>query len=215
MKNTKLVWLASYPRSGNTLLRTILWQCFSLRSTSIYSNDLGGNRRLEEYVGHIEKGADRQFQFTENELLLVKTHEHAKDNNPAIYIIRDGRAACVSLWEFHNKSHPLEVVIDGRHMYGTWANHVKSWNPWERPNTLLLEYEDLLNNLPETLDRISKFLKRSIISGSVPDRNTIASIDGQWVRTKNNWRSELSGDLLKRFNQINKDILEKAGYLER
>ncbi len=29
-----IVWLASYPRSGNTLLRTVLSECFGLRSTA-------------------------------------------------------------------------------------------------------------------------------------------------------------------------------------
>jgi hypothetical protein len=33
---TGLVYLASYPRSGNTLLRMILWQCFGLKTVSQY-----------------------------------------------------------------------------------------------------------------------------------------------------------------------------------
>jgi len=33
------VWLASYPRSGNTYLRAILWTCFGLRSASVYADD--------------------------------------------------------------------------------------------------------------------------------------------------------------------------------
>ena len=45
-----VVWLASYPRSGNTFLRTILWHCFGLRSASVYPKDLGGNRALEAVI---------------------------------------------------------------------------------------------------------------------------------------------------------------------
>ena len=57
-----VVWLASYPRSGNTFLRTILWQCFGLRSASIYPKDLGSKKALEDYVGHIEH-VDGQSDF--------------------------------------------------------------------------------------------------------------------------------------------------------
>jgi len=213
MKDVNIVWLASYPRSGNTFLRTILWQCFGLRSGSIYPNDLDRNRKLEEYVGHIEHGPDRQIRFPENGIPLVKTHEYAEDNNPAIYIIRDGRAACVSFLKFYNGRLPLEAIIEGQHRFGTWSNHVQSWNPWERPNTLLLKYENMTNNLPAILASISEFLKRDVINEIIPDRNTIAGVDGRWVKNKSIWRSELSGDLLKRFNQINEDILRKAEYL--
>ena len=34
---TETVWLASYPRSGNTMLRTILWHGFAMKSGAIYN----------------------------------------------------------------------------------------------------------------------------------------------------------------------------------
>ncbi len=213
MKNT-VVWLASYPRSGNTLLRTILWHCFGLRSASIYTNDLGGNKKLEEYVGHIEQTPDKKIVFPANSIPLLKTHGYPMDDYPAIYVIRDGRAVCVSLWEFYNRIISLEAVIEGLHEFGTWSNHIKAWNPWERPNTLLVRYEDMTKNLPETIKDISIFLEREIISETIPDRNAIAKEDGQWVKPQTNWRKQLDGELLIRFNQINKYFLEKAGYLE-
>jgi hypothetical protein len=210
----KAVWLASYPRSGNTFLRTILWHCFGLKSASVYPKDLGGNRKLEEYVGHIEHEPDGSVKFPPNALPLIKTHEYNKDNIPAIYVIRDGRAACVSLWKFYNRTISLKKIIEGRHQFGSWSNHVISWNPWERPKTLLLKYESMTNDLPLTLNRISNFLKCDIINGNIPDRNAVSAVDGKWVKTKKNWRLEFPDDLLKEFNQINKDILLKAGYLD-
>jgi Sulfotransferase domain len=214
MNNANLVWLASYPRSGNTFLRTILWQCFALRSASIYPSDLGGNRQLEEYVGHIEHGPDRQIRFPEDSIPLMKTHEHAEDTNPAIYVIRDGRAASVSLWRFYDRSIPLEAVIEGRHRFGTWSDHVQSWNPWERPNTLLLRYEDMRNSLVSVLNSISNFLERDILQEHITDRDTLAREDGRWIRSESDWRADLTGVLLERFNQLNKDMLTKAGYLD-
>lgn len=215
-----IVWLASYPRSGNTLLRTVLWQCFGLRSSSLYPNDLGGNEKLEQYVGHVERSPDivKQLRQENGGVPLIKTHEPSGDANPAIYVIRDGRAACVSLWKFYkarlNPDIPLEVVIEGKERFGTWADHVKAWDPWTRPNTLLFKYEALLSDMPGTLAALSGFLKKDIISTTIPDRNTIAAVDGTWVKEKTSWRSELSGANLQRFEEINREVLEKAGYLE-
>ena len=213
VENADIIWLASYPRSGNTFLRTVLWHSFGLRSASVYPDDLGGNSALEEYVGHIEHGPELQARLQENSGLLVKTHEYAKDNKPAIYVIRDGRAACVSLWKFRNGKLPLEAVIEGQHMFGTWSSHVESWSPWTRPNTLLLEYEELRDNLPNVLRDISTFLNKKIINENIPDRNKIAESDGKWVREKTNWTSELTGANLRRFININKTVLKKAGYI--
>ena len=50
----KVTWLASYPRSGNTYLRTILFNCFGIKTASIYPNDLGGNKTLENFVNSKE-----------------------------------------------------------------------------------------------------------------------------------------------------------------
>jgi hypothetical protein len=207
-----VVWLASYPRSGNTYLRTILCHCFGLRSGSVYPNDLGGNGELEGYVGHIEQVPGRGILFPSGGLPLIKTHEYPIDNNPAIYVVRDGRAASVSLWKFYNGSIPLDMVIEGRHRFGTWSSHVAAWKPWERENTLLVKYEELRSDLPLVLDRISRFLKRDILSYQIPDRDTIAGVDGRWVRRETDWKAEISGEIMGRFNDINGEMLKQMGY---
>lgn len=208
----RLVWVASYPRSGNTYLRTILWHCFGLRSASVYPKDLGGNRVLEEYVGHVEHGPRMRELLEAGGVALVKTHEHPVDANPAIYVVRDGRAACVSLWRFGQKTIPLEAVIEGRHRFGTWADHVRAWKPRERAGTLLLRYEALRDDLPGSLTRISRFLDKPIVSERVPPRSEIAAHDGIWVREESRWQAELQGKSLARFNELSADILEAYGY---
>ena len=42
--NISPLFVSSYPRSGNTFLRTVLYQCFNLKSGSVYGNDLGGKK---------------------------------------------------------------------------------------------------------------------------------------------------------------------------
>lgn len=218
LNKTNIIWLASYPRSGNTLLRTILWNCFGLRSTSLYPEDLGGNKELKNYIGHIDNselefvGPDRRIRFPGDAMVLFKTHQLQSDSNPAIYVVRDGRAACVSLWHFYHGQVPLETVIAGQHRLGTWANHVTTWRPWERPDTLLIKYEEMINDLVPVLQKISVFLKRDILANQIPDRNTVASLEGRWVRGKSDWRMNISDTQLELFDRINGDMLRKLGY---
>lgn len=207
-----MIWLASYPRSGNTFLRTILWHCFGLRSGSIYARDLGGNQELEKYVGHVEHSPGGRILFPPNNPALVKTHEYPVNAKPAIYVVRDGRAASVSLWNFYNRSASLLEIIEGQHRFGTWANHLAAWKPWERKDTLLLEYEELRGNLPLALEKLSKFLQRDIVSRQVPDRGEIAGVDGRWVRNKSDWRDAFTDELLQRFDEINGEMMKQMGY---
>jgi hypothetical protein len=214
MTEASIVWLASYPRSGNTFLRTILWQCLGLRSASIYPTDLGGKKALEEYVGHIEHDAKGQIAFPKDSLPRVKTHEPPRDNSPAIYVIRDGRDACVSLWKFYDKTLPLDAVVRGQHRFGTWAGHIQSWNPVNRPNTLLLKYEDMIADLAGTLGHLSAFLKRDVVSTSLPSRDTIAGSDGRWVRSKEDSRKVLTSEILALFEQVNGETSRLFGYTD-
>lgn len=212
ISNMNMVWIASYPRSGNTFLRTILWHCFGLRSASLYRNDLGGNHALEEYIGHIEHGPDGKIPFPENTIQLVKTHGYPVDENPAIYVLRDGRAATASLWDFDLGNTQLNTIIEGHHRFGSWSDHIRAWKPDSRPNTLLLKYEDMKIDLPATVESISLFLDRRILSAHIPDRGTIANTDGRWVRNVNTRKNGLPKEALGRFNELNETMLRKMGY---
>jgi hypothetical protein len=219
LNKLNIIWLASYPRSGNTLLRTVLWHCFGLRSASLYPEDLGGNAALKSYIGHVDHselefiGPDRQIRFPENAIPLFKTHQLPSDENPAIYVVRDGRAVSVSLWQFYREQISLDAVIAGQHGFGTWSGHVEAWKPWERPNTLLVKYEDMLSDLPQVLEKISDFLKRDILANQIPDRDAVASVEGRWVRAKSDWTAQISSIQLARCNAINGEMLRKMGYL--
>lgn len=213
MNNPGIIWLASYPRSGNTLLRTVLWHCFGLRSASVYPNDLGGRQALANYVGHIDQGPNQPIRFQLGGLPLLKTHEPPPDDHPAIYVVRDARAASASLWQFYEKKIPMQAIIAGQHRFGTWSNHVLAWQPWARPNTLLIKYEDMVSDLPVVLIKISTFLDRQTLASQIPDRNTVADIDGQWVRTKSDWRSQITDVQLAQCNEVNQAMLQKLGYL--
>ena len=208
----KITWLASYPRSGNTYLRTILFNCFGIKTASIYPKDLGGNKILENFVGHIEHNQNKTITFQKGSIPIIKTHKLNQDDNRSIYIIRDGRAASVSLWNFYGKKIPIKDIILGNHRFGTWKDHLISWNPSKRPNTLLIKYEDILCNFEYVLNSIETFLEIKVLSKKLPSRDTVATFDGRWVRSKTDWKKNISSEELKLFNKINYPILEEFGY---
>ena len=208
----KITWLASYPRSGNTYLRTILFNCFGIKTASIYPNDLGGNKTLENFVGHIEHNQNKTITFQKGSIPIIKTHKLNQDENRSIYIIRDGRAASVSLWNFYGKKIPIKDIILGNHRFGTWKDHLISWNPLKRPNTLLIKYEDILCNFEYVLNSIETFLEIKVLSKKLPSRDTVATFDGRWVRSKTDWKEKISSEELNLFNKINYPVLKEFGY---
>lgn len=207
------IWLASYPRSGNTFLRSVLFNCFNLRSGSIYPRDLGYNKKLEEYAGHIEQDANGSIDFQDQKLKIIKTHNYNNDHQKTIYVIRDARPSSLSMYKFYNKKISLDDIILGNHRFGKWSDHILNWDPLKRNNTLLIKYESLLTNFNEQLNKISFFLNIKIVNNFLPDRNEIADDDGKWVNRHSNWKEEMPASSIDLCNKINKELLIKFNYI--
>jgi len=160
------VWLASWPRSGNSYLRSILWTCFGLQTGSVYPDDLRGDAEVAAQTGHLEGVAHGAFSQEFLKLPLVKTHDLPIDGRRAIYVVRNGRDSCRSLFGYWGAEGlqvevTLEDVIAGRHMFGSWSEHYLAWDPEARPNTLSLRFEDLTKDFGGTLKRLAAFLDRT------------------------------------------------------
>src|SRR5262249_16232902 len=93
-----IVWLASYPRSGNTFLRVALHALYGVPTYSVYDDDdpvaqRAGPALLASPPSPAPPPAMRDSPGTH----FVKTHKRRKpDGCPAIYLVRDGRDAVVS-----------------------------------------------------------------------------------------------------------------------
>jgi hypothetical protein len=133
--NSNLVWLASYPRSGNTWLRIIFFHILnsSHHTVDINSIDIGlhaASRTIFEALGYISSemtqdeisnlrpAAYKYFSIRNPDLEFVKVHDfygHTPNGNSlfpraatkvAIYIIRNPLDVVVSL------SHHLNISLD-------------------------------------------------------------------------------------------------------
>lgn len=163
-----IIWLASYPRSGNTLLRQIFKQVFGQHTYSDSNDpkDLGIHEAGASVVGHRNyTQAWGEFYATAQKasgLTLVKTHHPPKDSGRTIYIVRDGRAALVSyfhlLRDFRRRTDiSLHDVIRGETPMGSWSRHLNHWQPHTRPDTLLLRFEELRQDPDKCIAAVADF----------------------------------------------------------
>jgi Sulfotransferase domain len=212
------LWLASYPRSGNTFLRMILNEAFSIKSTSVYSSEDSAMRErpwLMDRIGYA--GELETVEDGSSEWVAVKTHDLPSDLEPAIYVVRDGRAAIVSyrhmLVAYANMSPTLSELIEGKVWPGSWSNHFDAWNPEGRKNTLFLKYEDAKSQTEKTCDKISRFLNVKQKSEFTQKFDELNRMEPTLFRSADNERNiaEISSEA-HLFDQMHGNLMRKLGY---
>jgi hypothetical protein len=162
-----IVWLASYPRSGNTLLRTLLKQTMGLSSKSDsldenhHAKEDGNWTRIVGVDGFVSDWTTfYRHACVSNEVHLVKTHHPPIDDQPAIYVVRDGRKSCLSYLHFDRQfrggTSSLVEIVAGIDHYGDWSSHYRAWTG--RKNTLTVRYEELVTPSLGTLASLANFV---------------------------------------------------------
>jgi hypothetical protein len=210
---TPIIWLASYPRSGNTMMRVVLAQCFGLPSAAIYREDLDGNRELQALTGRIAPSEEGVIDFGDAPVRVLKTHSPPQDASKAIYIVRNGIDAVASFHDHSGRRIPIPTLITGRPGLPSWSGHVAWWQPQVRPDTLLLRYEEIVADMSGTIDRIAHFLGLVPRARTIPSRDELASVDGKWIRSASApGRTVLSDAQVEQFWQVNGPTMEAYGY---
>jgi hypothetical protein len=163
-----IIWLASYPRSGNTLLRTLIRHCFGCCSYEDVPIDRPGEfRDNPDMIGHLEKQEDWDAFYERATaspgVFLVKTHLPPRDGQPFIYVVRDGRLSVTSYRKFHRDYNGIDKslvsLIVGDDICGDWTSHYRAWNDRPGPDRLLLRFEALVDASEGLLSRIAGFIR--------------------------------------------------------
>jgi hypothetical protein len=166
-----LVWVASYPRSGNTLGMLTLRDIFGLTQLgTVHREHLGldGLPHLPPNAAREPYEIPPELADLPNEELVtaigerpepffIKTHRPADADDPApgLYIVRDGRDALVSQARRLNdvgtpgfRELPFnrglsKLIESGTRAFGDWSRHVRAWRTRDA-TTALIRFEELV-----------------------------------------------------------------------
>jgi hypothetical protein len=153
------VFLASYPRSGNTLMRFVLGDLASGAPVDFESID-----RLIPNVGD-HRSAPRIAAGHR----LIKTHEaYREEYMRAVYVVRDVRDVLVSWHRLtHREGDAAEdldefvqrFMTDRGSPYGSWVDHVRSWRAAHARGVpmLLCRFDEMRADPAGVLGRIAEF----------------------------------------------------------
>ena len=226
-----IIWLASYPRSGNTFFRVLLNHHYGIHTYSIYDDRLLTRRRADwEIVGHLARPVPIPDMIESKQTFLVKTHDLPQDNLPAIYLVRDGRDALVSYAHyvltfeqqentqatFHHTLHDLIVYNNS---FGGWGPNVLAWAQRDAP-AAIVRFEDLVDSskpftiLQNALENLGYVNYLPVVTEEPPSFQELHKQMPNFFRKGKigGWREEMSTDLHALFWEKHGEAMELMGY---
>jgi hypothetical protein len=230
------VFFTSYPRSGTTWSRHVLFEILTGQKSGFRAVDATLCGVGKHHLGKpVLPGGGR----------LISSHEQYrswKHYHKAIYLVRDPRDIVLSEFvyltnlEFFYGSqdkfvkHFLTTAVSG---FGPWQHHVSSWldSPLAAtPNFLLVRFEELKRDPVVGFTRMANFLgvspnaeliERAVANSSLEkmrekeQREPVkASVKGRFVGAglAQGWRSKLSPAQVRLIEQYAGPALERLGY---
>ena len=204
-------------------MRIILENAFHLPSYSIYY--LEGDKHSDPSAEALENAPRLPYNWRESltdtgngALIPIKTHGPPLDDAAAIFIARDGRAAIHSYFHYHKRfafeQPSLTEVIAGACQFGSWSEHYWAWHPRTRPNTLLLQYEELVNRPDDLIPRLSEFLGVKPKAASLPEFAELQRRSPAFFRRGQNtdYLKEWTPVQMALFNQVHSAAMEDLGF---
>lgn len=203
-------FLASYPRSGNTWLRSLLFELLSGDTPTFADID-----DRESVVGHVGDQAAVPKVLPAGGRLL-KTHEAFRGEYlRAIYLARDPRDVVRSEYRFQRwreiwnreLDNFAKAFVDGTVSgYGGWGDHVLSWlgaQDGGRGAVHVVRYEDLRKDPVKAFGAIVRFLGLD----ASPEAVALAVENNSLRRMRARENAENDGsfkDIDKRFRFVNR-----------
>lgn len=230
-------FLASYPRSGNTWLRFMLFEALTGKPADF--------RLVRPAMPSVNINTNATAFFPRGGRLFLTHYPYCDyyGNGKAIYLVRDVRDVVLSEYrrQLMNRSYRegfdsfLDDFLSGRiHRFGSWADHVTSWLDGAlggNGRVLLCRYEDLKSDTESVLQDAVKFLgaqAESIAIGAAVHNNNLEAMRDKEDRIRlpearsgfrfvneglsGGWREKLRSDQLHRIEKTTGDVLLRLGY---
>jgi Sulfotransferase domain len=227
------IFLASYPRSGSTWLRFLLYESIAGKSSGFGNVNQSIPDVKEHKIG---------VPLMPNNGRLIKTHEvYHPEYRKAVYLVRDPRDVALSEYAYQTAlglvDQPLDKYLPlflskGVNPFSSWSAHVESWlsAPLSSENLLIVKFEDLRRDTVKGVAEIVQFfgiapdeerIRQAIANNSVermkakeketPQR---ASKKGQFIRSGSvgGWRANLTEAQVKVVRDQASTLLTRLGY---
>jgi len=235
------VFLASYPRSGNTWMRVILAEL-------LYGESGRSIKDLEYYIPDIHLNHPRR-DVIDSEFNIVKSHRPFiyRENMAiykTIYLIRDPRDVVLSHYRYlkalrypNDFNQFLLDWITGRIWPTSWYGHVRSWFGPGIENIKIdicvVRYEDLLSEPVVQINKIADFIGVEWTIEMINHALDKASVDNMRTREKSGlreyentegmkfigeavsgqWKNRLSSEQVNLIEEYANREMEEFGYL--
>lgn len=188
------VWLASFPKSGNT------WVSFILGNALIdyFEKEIEMNfDNLQKIIPDIYVSQDipEKLGFG-NTPRIIKTHElYRSEYKKSIYIIRDPKDTMISYYYYLKEGHNQKVgafsdFIRSDRGINSWCKHAKSWiNKYD----VIISYENLKQDPRAEIKKILNFLSLDIPDERLNEAIKKSSFDNMRQIEKNSslkWKKE-------------------------
>jgi hypothetical protein len=169
-----VVWLASYPKSGNTWLRFLL---HDVLYGPVESTEQIASRFPDVHLTPALDVPAGGRVYAKTHLKWTPQHPHAADTERAVLIVRHVRDAFLSALNFrqlHDEKETLARLTPEQYAmefiqhagdrvwdmlgYGTWPGHAKSWLENGSFPVHLVRFEDLKADTPGRFMEVVRFL---------------------------------------------------------
>ncbi|MBZ3869802.1 ATP-binding cassette sub-family C member 9 [Sciurus carolinensis] len=157
------VFLVSYPKSGTHWVAEVIENIPNARITITSPIELGDISKFEE----LKLYSKRRVIPTHLSYDMLPVNIKQKQCK-IIYVIRNPKDTAVSLFHYYrdNPNLPhietwaafLELFLRGDVVYGSWFDHVLSWEEHKNDNTLIIFYEEMKKDFSKSLKKITTFL---------------------------------------------------------
>ena len=231
------VFVASYPRSGNTWLRFMLYEILVGKSSSF--------KNVHSLVPDVGKQGSAIPVLAEQGR-LIKTHEPFLPiyaNHKSIYLVRDARDVALSEFAYQKAlglakddfENYLPRFLGGKvNPFGSWTAHVDSWMEAKekgKAEVLLVRFDAMRNQPEDSLAGMMEFLnvpmereviRRAIANNSVEkmrDKEKVnpqkASAKGRFIRSGavGGWREKFTEPQAELVNRYAGNILHRLGFV--
>lgn len=230
-------YIAAYPRSGSTWLRTVLAALMDPEKgfePDVFNQIIPSVGA--QYLSRISSLPDPR---------LIFSHTVFRPSlRRVVYLVRDGRDSVVSFYHMETTREGVKLpfadwfdLYCARRFGPRWDNNVESWLTRGKEhlgnNMLFVKFEEMKRNPVPHIQKISSFLNIPADDAAISHALEASSIDSAREREKRErgrigdpnasfyrggktgqWREYLNGDIYARFLNLSRRAMSLAGYSE-